>query len=144
MTGVLIVTHGRLGEALLESASMLVGDTDGVRAVSFLPDQGVEDLDRAVRAALDELDDSDGILAMVDIPGGSPARVVGALTVERRGLELVAGANLAMLVETLMARRDTTLPALVGLAMQGAHDSIRDLASAIRAETSIGGEIASS
>lgn len=144
MIGVLIVTHGRLGEALLESASMLVSDTDRVRAVSFLPDQGTEDLDAAVRAALDELDDSDGILAMVDIPGGSPARVVGALTIERPDLELVAGVNLAMLVETLMARRNATLPFLVGLALQGGRDSVRDLASAIRAETAIGGEIASS
>jgi len=143
MIGVLIVTHGRLGEALLESASMLVGDTDQVRAVGFLPGQGVEDLDTAVRAALADLDDGDGILAMVDIPGGSPARVVGALTVERRDLELVAGANLGMLVETLMARRDAALPSLAGLALQSGRDSIRDLASAIRAETAMGGEAAS-
>lgn len=139
MIGLLIVTHGRLSEALLESAAMLVNDTDRVRAVSFLPGQGIEDLSNAVRGALDELADNDGILAMVDIPGGSPARVVGGLTLERPGLELVTGVNLAMVVEALMARQTVTLSELVDLVLRSGRDSIGDLASAIRNELSMGG-----
>lgn len=142
MIGVLIVTHGRLGEALLESAAMLVSDVAHVRAVSFLPGQGVEDLDVAVRAALDELRDSDGTLALVDIPGGTPARVVGAISLERSGVELVSGVNLAMLVEVLLSRQSATLPELVGLAVKGGRDSIQDLAAAIRSAASIGGDTA--
>lgn len=139
MIGLLIVTHGRLSEALLESAAMLVNDTDRVRAVSFLPGQGIEDLSNAVRGALDELADNDGILAMVDIPGGSPARVVGGLTLERPGLGLVTGVNLAMVVEALMARQTVTLSELVDLVLRSGRDSIGDLASAIRNELSMGG-----
>lgn len=142
MIGVLIVTHGRLGEALLESAAMLVSDVAHVRAVGFLPGQGVEDLDVAVRAALDELRDSDGTLALVDIPGGTPARVVGAISLERSGVELVSGVNLAMLVEVLLSRQSATLPELVGLAVKGGRDSIQDLAAAIRSAASIGGDTA--
>ncbi len=118
---------------------MLVNDTDRVRAVSFLPGQGIEDLSNAVRGALDELADNDGILAMVDIPGGSPARVVGGLTLERPGLELVTGVNLAMVVEALMARQTVTLSELVDLVLRSGRDSIGDLASAIRNELSMGG-----
>lgn len=141
MIGVLIVTHGRFGEALLESAGMLVSDLEQVRTVSFLPGQGVEDLEVAVGDALRELGDSDGILALVDIPGGTPARVLGAVTLQRSDIELVSGVNLAMLVEVLFARLSATLPDLVGMAVRGGWDGIRDLGAAIRHEAAAGGGV---
>ncbi|BAD40262.1 PTS sugar transporter subunit IIA [Symbiobacterium thermophilum] len=140
MIGVLIVTHGRFGEALLESAGMLVSDLDQVRTVSFLPGQGVEDLEAAVGDALRELGESEGILALVDIPGGTPARVLGGVALQRADLELVSGVNLAMLVEVLFARLSATLPELVGMAVRGGWDGIRDLGAAVRHEATVGGD----
>lgn len=140
MVGVLIVTHGGLGRALMEAAGMLVGGSDLVWTVGFEPGQGVEDLDAAVRSALAELAPAEGVLGMADIPGGSPARVLGGLLLERPGLELVTGVNLPMLVEVLLARRELDLKELVGHALQTGAEGIVDIGALLRQEHLTGGE----
>ncbi|MFB5189179.1 PTS sugar transporter subunit IIA [Alicyclobacillus fastidiosus] len=113
MIGILIVTHGHLSEAFMESVAMLVSDTALTRAVTFTTGEGIEDLDRSVRVAIDDLRSSDGVLALVDLPGGSPARIVGTILLEHERMELVTGVNLPMLVEVLMMRNSLSLSDLV-------------------------------
>jgi mannose/fructose/sorbose-specific phosphotransferase system IIA component len=132
LIGVLIVTHGRLGEALLEAAAMLVSESACLRAVGFQPGEGVEDLDAKVRAALAELAPNDGVLCLADLPGGSPARVLGGLVFERPDLELVTGANLPMLVEILLLRKELSLKELVQHAVQSGAGSIMDIGAILR------------
>lgn len=142
MIGVLIVTHGRLGEVLMETAAMLVGETESVRTVGFQPGEGVEDLETAVRGAMAELEPNDGILSLVDIPGGSPARVMGGLVLERPDLELVTGVNLSMVAEVLFARQSMTAADLARHALNCGTGGIVDLAAMLRAELMQGGETA--
>lgn len=132
MIGILVVTHGHLSEALLEAAEMLIAQTALTRAVTFLPGQGVEDLDRSVRFALEDLAPSDGILALVDLPGGSPARVLGTLLVEGTRLELVTGVNLPMLVEALMLRATMTLSELAEYSVSCGRDGIVNAGNMLR------------
>ena len=132
MTGILVVAHGRLSEALLEATEMLVADNALVKAVTFLPGQGVEDLDSAVRTALQELSTNDGVLALVDLPGGSPARVVGTLVLEQYQMELVTGVNLPMLVEVLMMRKSMTLRELAEHAAASGAKGIVDVGKMLR------------
>jgi mannose PTS system EIIA component len=104
VVGVLIISHGPLGQALVDAATMITGHTDDVRAISFQPGQGIEDLDAAVRSALDEVWGTGGALCLVDLPGGSPARVAASLVPSTPGLEVISGVNLPMLVEVLLLR----------------------------------------
>ena len=133
MIGILIVTHGHFSDSLLESASMFVSDTTTlVRTIAFLPGQGVEDLTASVRTALRDLSRSDGILALVDLPGGSPARAVGALLSETERLELVSGVNLPMIVEVLMLRETMTLSELAEYALTSGTEGIVDVGKLLR------------
>jgi mannose/fructose/sorbose-specific phosphotransferase system IIA component len=132
LTGVLIVTHGRLGEALLDSAAMLVGESACLRTIGFQPGEGVEDLDAKVRQVLAELATGDGVLCLADLPGGSPARVLGGLVFERPDLELVTGVNLPMLAEILLLRRELNLKELVQHALRSGADSIMDIGAILR------------
>lgn len=132
--GVLVVCHGGLGAALLETVAMLVGPPVKAWAVGLLPGEGVEDLETKVRAALGHLDPDDGALCLVDIPGGVPARVAGALTVGTgRAVETVSGVNLPMLAEALLRRDDADLAALAELAARAGRDGVVDLGAALRA-----------
>lgn len=134
MIGVLIVTHGHLGEALVEACAMLVSEHECVRAVGFQPGEGVEDLDASVRAALAEMEPNDGVLCLADLAGGSPARVLGGLLLERPRLEVVAGVNLPMLAETLLLRRELDLQGLVQHALACGTDGIVDIGALLRRE----------
>lgn len=134
MVGILIVTHGRLGEFLLDTAEMLVSDTTLVRTVSFLPGQGVEDLEQAVSDTLNEMNAADGTLCFADIPGGSPARVLGSLLPHDSHLELLTGVNLPMLVEVLMMRNTMTLQDLAEHAVTSGCQGIVDVGKMVRQE----------
>lgn len=132
MIGVLIVTHGRLGEALLETAGMLVSDAEKVRTLGIQPGQGVEDLEAAVRQALAELDLSEGVLCLVDLLGGSPAQVLGMIAIENPNLEVITGVNLLMLVETLLLRNSMDLPELAENAIRSGTEGITNLGNLLR------------
>ena len=127
--GVLVVAHGSLAEGLLEAASMIVGKTENTKAVCFYSTQGVEGLEEAVQAALDQFTNCDGVLCLVDIPGGSPARVVAAQSFKRKGVEIISGVSLPMLIEALFAREDQSLKELAQTAVQAGVDGVLDLGS---------------
>ena len=44
MVAIIIAAHGESAPALLGSTTMIVGDVDNVHAVTFVPDQGPDDL----------------------------------------------------------------------------------------------------
>lgn len=125
--GVLVVAHGSLAEGLLEAASMIVGKTENTKAVCFYSTQGVEGLEEAVQAALDQFTNCDGVLCLVDIPGGSPARVVAAQSFKHKGVEIISGVSLPMLIEALFAREDQSLKELAQTAVQAGVDGVLDL-----------------
>jgi mannose PTS system EIIA component len=125
--GVLVVAHGSLAEGLLEAASMIVGKTENTKAVCFYSSQGVEGLEEAVQAALDQFTNCDGVLCLVDIPGGSPARAVAAQSYKHKGVEIISGVSLPMLIEALFAREDQSLKELAQTAVQAGVDGVLDL-----------------
>jgi mannose PTS system EIIA component len=125
--GVLIVAHGSLAEGLLEAASMIVGKTENTKAVCFYSTQGVEGLEKAVQAALEQFANCDGVLCLVDIPGGSPARVVAAQSYKYDGVETISGVSLPMVIEALFAREDQSLKELAQTAVQAGVDGVLDI-----------------
>jgi mannose/fructose/sorbose-specific phosphotransferase system IIA component len=136
MTEILIVTHGHLGKALLETAGMISGYTNGVKTIGFFPGQGIEDLEEAVRTTLLNINKTDNILCLVDIPGGSPARVVTEMAAENSFLQVVSGVNLAMLIEVLLMKDKMEIEQLVEHAKKSACESVMDLGSIFRSELS--------
>lgn len=118
----------------MEACAMLVSESDCLKAVGFCPGEGVEDLDAAVRAALAEMEPNDGVLCLADLAGGSPARVLGGLLLERPQLELVTGVNLPMLAEVLLLRKELSLNDLVQHALKCGADGIVDIGAILRRE----------
>jgi len=118
MPNILIAAHGDLSTALIRSARLIVGATDGVR--SFEMTAGLHHAD--AEQQLTELVDvgraqQERLLVLVDIQGGSPFNICSRLLIEHRDFDLVTGVNLPMLLEALTA---LTQPAGASLAATGA------------------------
>lgn len=96
--GIVIVTHGDTGAALLEVAEFILGES--LAEIGFVPfRQSGDQLTTIaeVRAAMARADTGDGVLVLADLIGASPANSVADALEAHSGV-MVTGLNLAMLM----------------------------------------------
>ncbi|MGK3142021.1 PTS mannose transporter subunit IIAB [Pantoea sp. C2G6] len=125
---IVIGTHGWAAEQLLKTAEMLLGEQDNVGWIDFVPGENAETLIEKYQARLAELDTTQGVLFLVDTWGGSPFNAASRLVVDKPQYEVVAGVNIPMLVETLMARDDNPgFDALVAVAVETGREGVKAL-----------------
>ena len=96
--GIVVVTHGTTGRALLEVAEFILGES--IAEIRFVPfRQSGDDTTTAeqIEAALAEVDSGDGILVLTDLIGASPSNLVAERLEAHSGV-MVTGLNLAMLM----------------------------------------------
>ncbi len=98
MVGVLVITHGDLGQELIKAAELIKGKYDGVLPVSVDSNKGVEDIKKEITTAIKKVDKGDGVLILTDLFGGTPSNI--ALSFLKEGkVEVVTGVNLPMLLK---------------------------------------------
>jgi len=123
MVGVLIVTHGSIGETLLASAAQILGGPPP--QVATLGVSRGDDPDRLaprVQALIAQLDRGAGVLVLADMYGATPCNIVARLLVDGR-VEGVAGVSLPMLVRVLSGR-DGPLADAVARARSGGAEGV--------------------
>ncbi|MCL6745268.1 PTS mannose transporter subunit IIAB [Kosakonia sp. R1.Fl] len=125
---IVIGTHGWAAEQLLKTAEMLLGEQENVGWIDFVPGENAETLIEKYNAQLEKLDTGKGVLFLVDTWGGSPFNAASRIVVDKEHYEVIAGVNIPMLVETLMARDDNpTFDELVALAVETGREGVKAL-----------------
>ena len=123
MIGVLIVTHGEIGTALLTSASQILGAPPAqVVTLSVWRQDDPDDLILRARELLEQIDAGDGVLVLTDIFGATPGNVVSRLLEDNR-VEGVSGVSLPMLLRVLTGRNDS-VTAAVKRAVSGGSEGV--------------------
>lgn len=128
-----MVTHGDLGDELLRTARMIIGELGDAAAIGLQPGTGPEELTRQLQTHLATVDNDVGVLCLTDIPGGTPARVAAALAVDAP-IAVISGASLAMVLEVLMEAGHRSRAELVDVAMRAGTDGVIDLGARLRAD----------
>lgn len=106
--GLLVISHGRLAEELVASARTILGDVDGMAAISIGWDDDADEARGRIEAAIRELDRGRGVLVLTDMFGGTPTNL--ALSAHDAGkIEIVTGVNLPMLIKFTGMRDGTDL-----------------------------------
>jgi PTS system mannose-specific IIB component len=107
---------------------MLLGEQDNVGWIDFVPGENAETLIEKYQARLAELDTTQGVLFLVDTWGGSPFNAASRIVVDKPQYEVIAGVNIPMLVETLMARDDNPgFDELVAVAVETGREGVKAL-----------------
>jgi mannose PTS system EIIA component len=104
MVGVVVATHGRLGEELLATAASVCGPLALARAVSLSSSRSMEEARADLAAAIQAVEQGQGVLVLTDMFGGTPSNL--ALTFLDAGIEVVTGVNLPMLLKLATARAE--------------------------------------
>lgn len=128
MINFIIVTHGEFGGYLVEAAESIVGrQTQGVRVVPTSSRLTTADIRARIEKALKDLASPAGIVVFTDMPGGTPNNLAFPLVKDARGVELVSGVNLYMLVSAFSHRDRLSLAELVEKVVADGQKSIRDV-----------------
>src|SRR5579859_2140047 len=96
MIGVVVATHGKLAEELVRTAEAVVGKIEQIAPVSIVA--AAPDVRGDLKAAIQSVDQGDGVLLLTDIFGGSPMNLCLSFMTERQ-VEVVTGVNLPMLLK---------------------------------------------
>ncbi|HRY29344.1 MAG TPA: PTS sugar transporter subunit IIA [Elusimicrobiota bacterium] len=105
MIGVLIVTHGRIGEELLRTAEGIVGKQVAVRILGLDATEGPDAFCKKIRVVLEEMKNPAGVLVLADMMGGTPCNsALRQCQDPQWNFEIVTGVNLPMLVSVLTKR----------------------------------------
>jgi PTS system ascorbate-specific IIA component len=120
--GVLLVTHGAIGEALLASAAQILGAPAQAAALGVARADDPEAVLERARALAARLDSGEGLLVLTDMYGATPSNVAARLLADGR-VEGVAGVSLPMLVRVL-AGRNGSLAAGVRRALSGGAEGV--------------------
>lgn len=123
MVGVLLITHGPLGESLLRAAAHTLGEQpEHAEHIAVHDSDAPEALIERARQALARIDTGSGVLILTDMFGATPANIAAKVLVDGR-VEALSGANLPMLVRAL-AHRDLPLEQVLEKARCGGCDGV--------------------
>lgn len=133
MIGLVLVTHGRLAEELKAAMEHVVGPQQGVATVCIGPDDDMEKRREEILRDIEAVDTGDGVVLLTDMFGGTPSNLaISAMA--RKGVEVIAGVNLPMLVKLASIRSTHPLGQAVSCAQDAGRKYIA-CASALFAET---------
>ena len=129
MVGMLVITHRRLATELIDTAELIVGKIDSCVGLSLDPDLPVEDLRQQITKAMNEVNDGDGVIVLTDMFGGTPSNLSLSF-LNQKGIEVVTGVNLPMLLKLAHSREDQKVDELARVVKDYGRRSI-SLASEI-------------
>jgi PTS system ascorbate-specific IIA component len=123
MIGILIITHGNLGESLINCASHVLNKQPPQLAQLAVgsKDDTLLVLPLAI-SLVKELDNGYGVLVGTDMYGGSPSNIASKMVVPGK-VEVVCGVNLPMLIRVL-TYRDRDLQTIVTKAISGGCEGV--------------------
>ncbi|MFH1007365.1 MAG: hypothetical protein V1800_07685 [Candidatus Latescibacterota bacterium] len=102
MIGAVVIAHQALASELVAAAQGIAGQQEGIVALSN-DGLSLHALKRAVVAAVEKEDFSEGVFLFVDMIGGSPWRA--AMEIQGPRVCVLAGVNLSMLLSFLQKRQ---------------------------------------
>ena len=124
MVGLVIATHGNLGQELLDSAQMIIGPVRNASPVSIAHESSMEEIRDAIAAAIAEVGtDGHGVIIATDMFGGTPANV-SMTFLEPQAVEVLTGVNLPILLKFFNSQENLGLDELAVILKSYGQQSI--------------------
>jgi PTS system mannose-specific IIA component len=122
MIGLVLVAHAGIAQELLGAAEMIMGKIEGVEAVSIKPDDQVDLIRNVIAGAIKKVD-SEGVIIMTDMFGGTPSNMSLSFLQENH-IEVLTGVNLPMMIKFVADRAKFGVAELAEKLKQCGRESI--------------------
>lgn len=103
MIGVVVISHGKLSQELVNSAKMILGNAEQIECEGIMPEDTPELFLYRIREAVKRVNTGGGVIALVDLYGGTPNNAVALLSREI-DMQIVTGVNLPMVIYAISER----------------------------------------
>lgn len=101
--GIIIVSHGDYGSAILRTAEFILGPVSDCSSISVDAAHEVSETVRRLDDAAQRLDKGAGVIILTDMFGGTPTNLALSLLGNHK-VEVVTGVNLPMLLKVCTSR----------------------------------------
>ncbi|MEX2628306.1 MAG: PTS sugar transporter subunit IIA [Tistlia sp.] len=123
MIGLLLVTHGNLAREFVSAMEHVVGPQAQVATVCIGPEDDMEERRQEILDKATAVDSGAGVVIVTDMFGGTPSNLAISL-LDRARVEVIAGANLPMLIKLASVRARDGLQDAVAQAQEAGRKYI--------------------
>ena len=131
MIGGIIVSHGKLGEELLNALTIILGEAPNIEAISIGWYDDVEESKKKINQSLKRVDQKSGVVIFTDMFGGTPSNLSFTFQKDEQ-VEIITGINLPMLIKFVSLQRNNNIKDVARKVVEQGRKNIH-LASALLA-----------
>jgi len=103
MYGIVLVTHGRIGEEMLKALNEIVGPQEQACAISIGAEDDMDVCRNHILNCIKDVNKGDGVVLVTDMFGGTPSNLAISVMPSTNAVVL-AGVNLPLLVKLASVR----------------------------------------
>jgi len=130
MINIVIVTHGEFGAYLTEAAETIVGvQAAGLKNISISSRMSLERVAALIADAAAEMASPDGLIFLIDMPGGTPMNVVLPVARDISSSAVICGVNINMVMSAFTGRKALGFDALVTKIMEDGKKAVCEVKS---------------
>ena len=126
MVGIVVLGHGRVAPALLDTSEMIVGPQEQLTAVPFDADVDLDVYRESVLQAALRVNSGEGVIFLADLKGGTPCNTAVMIGYEKN-YRVVSGVNVPMLVALALSRQGMDMDALTEIAKASGIEGVEDV-----------------
>ncbi|MCW6566669.1 PTS galactosamine/N-acetylgalactosamine transporter subunit IIA [Yersinia ruckeri] len=127
MIGIVVSGHINFASGMASAVRAIAGEQPQMAFIDFVESMSTDRLEDELRRAADSVDSDEGVLFLIDIPGGSPCNRALNILMKGRNVELLAGVNLPMIANAAFERDGVSLAELVEILMDIGASSVQNL-----------------
>ncbi|WP_127959354.1 PTS galactosamine/N-acetylgalactosamine transporter subunit IIA [Serratia microhaemolytica] len=136
MLSIILSGHGRFASGLEQAMLQILGEQPQIVAIDFPAESTTAQLQHQFEQAIDSLDESQGLIFLTDLLGGTPFRVAATLALQKPGREVLAGVNLQLLLEMALERDGLSSEQFRLMALECGHRGLTSLADEMNRQRS--------
>lgn len=128
MLSIILSGHGGFASGLEKAMKQILGEQPQIIAIDFPESSTTALLKSQFEQAIARLDDSEGLIFLTDLLGGTPFRVASTLALQQPGREVITGINLQLLLEMVLERDGLSSNEFRLMALECGHRGLTSLA----------------
>lgn len=113
---------------------MILGPQEKILTVDFSGEEGLPQLHEKLLKAIVALGETNGIIVITDVLGGSPFNVANLISRKIESVRVIYGINLPLLLEILLRRKDFEMDELINSSISSGQKGIGTIKTDTREE----------